>query len=155
MCYKLNPELFEIPIFLFILKSRKWWIFKLFIVYLRMYDTCINLFCNITKKHLKSNGIILILPFMRDPSICEREHVTCYRGKGTQMKTTWYRNMKMSHLNSLRCSKHMLSGNAWVAVVAFIFRWSTHTRSLVMEEAPRPTGSESTLRPTTEADRPP
>ena len=40
-----------------------------------MYDTGIIVFCNITEKVLKSNGIILILPFMRDPSTCERERV--------------------------------------------------------------------------------
>ena len=40
-----------------------------------MYDTCVNVFCNITKKVLKSNGIFLTLPFMHDPSTCEREHV--------------------------------------------------------------------------------
>ena len=46
-----------------------------FIVIWKMYDTCVNVFCNITKKVLKSNGIFLILPFMRDPSTCERKHV--------------------------------------------------------------------------------
>ena len=40
-----------------------------------MYDTGIIVFCNITKKVLKSNGKILILPFMRDPSTCDRERV--------------------------------------------------------------------------------
>ena len=38
-------------------------------------DTSIIVFCNITNKVLKSNGKFLILPFMRDPSTCERERV--------------------------------------------------------------------------------
>ena len=40
-----------------------------------MYDTGIIVFCNVTKKLLKSNRKILILPFMRDPSTCECERV--------------------------------------------------------------------------------
>ena len=43
--------------------------------YLRMCDTSINDFCNISEKVLKSNGIFLILPFARDHSTCEHEHV--------------------------------------------------------------------------------
>ena len=45
-----------------------------------MYDTGINVFCKIIEKALKSTKIILILPFMRDPSTCERERVTRCKG---------------------------------------------------------------------------
>ena len=40
-----------------------------------MYDTGINVFCKIIERALKSTKISLILPFMRDPSTCERERV--------------------------------------------------------------------------------
>ena len=40
-----------------------------------MYDTSVIVLSDITEKVLKSNGKILILRFMRDPSTCERERV--------------------------------------------------------------------------------
>ena len=40
-----------------------------------MYDTGINVFCKIIEKALKSTKIFLILPFMHDPSTCERGRV--------------------------------------------------------------------------------
>ena len=47
-----------------------------------MYDTGINVFYKIIEKVLKLIKIFFILPFMRDPSTCERERVYSSIGNG-------------------------------------------------------------------------
>ena len=54
--------------------------FNFFIKFSRTCDTGIKVFCEMAKKAPKSDGIFLILPFVRDPSTSEREHVSTFAG---------------------------------------------------------------------------
>ena len=65
--------------------------FSFFIKFWRTCDTGINVFCEMAKKAPKLNGIFLILPFVRNPSTSEREHVTrCARTRISLLRPRYY-----------------------------------------------------------------